>query len=175
MTREPITRTNACCRYTELLRGDELRGALTITESHVVTAAGLFNDHGPNHVNALQAAAGRFGARIAHGPLLIGVMDGVLGNVLGATIVALLEQRAKFRHPVMLGDTVLASWRVIDLVDKAQFGNGGIVTFEGRAHNQDNRLLAEMTAVVAVADEPLWQPGQAVQRSGETPRKVKVQ
>lgn len=141
-----------CRRYSELVVDDELAGALTITEAHVVMAAAVFNDPGPNHVNALHAAGNEFGQRIAHGPLLIGVMDGVLGNVLGTSIVALLEQRARFRSPVFLGDTVLCRWRVSTMLDKPRFGGGGVVTFLGEAAKPDGRVLAEMTSVLAVAD-----------------------
>jgi 3-hydroxybutyryl-CoA dehydratase len=144
-------------RYSDLSVGDEIHDALTVTETHVVLAAAAFNDPGPNHVNVLQAATNRFGTRIAHGPLLMGLMDGALGNALGSTIVALLEQTARFRHPALFGDTVLARWRVTELADKpAKFDGGGVVTFAGEALNQDGDVLAEMTAVLAVADRPLW-------------------
>lgn len=146
------------CRYSELSIGDEVRDALTVTESHVVVAAAIFNDPGPNHLNALQAATGRFGQRIVHGPLLTGIMIGALGNVLGSTIVALLEQSARFRHPAFLGDTVICRWRVETLVDKPQFGGGGIVTFEGEALNQHEVLLSQMRATLAVADKAIWEP-----------------
>jgi 3-hydroxybutyryl-CoA dehydratase len=156
-SREPVIRTGTnACRYSELAVGDQLSGALTITETHVVLAAAAFNDPGPNHVNELQASRGRFGRRIAHGPLLVGVMAGTLGNVLGSTIVALLDQQATFHHPVHLGDTVLCRWTVSDLVDKASFAGGGIVRFEGEARNAAGRRLSSMTASLAVADEPLW-------------------
>jgi acyl dehydratase len=157
--REPIKRSaTAGCRYSELVVGDELWDALTITETHVVLAAAAFNDPGPNHLNALQASRNRFGSRIAHGTLLMGVMDGALGNVLGGTIVALLEQSATFEHPVLFGDTAICRWRVAELVAKPAFGGGGLVTFSGEAKNQDRRVLARMRAVLAIADEPLWRP-----------------
>lgn len=157
-SRRPIVRTaTAACRYSELAVGDELRGALTITETHVVLAAAVFNDPGPNHVNALQAEQGRFGRRIAHGPLLIGVMDGTLGNVLGSTIIALLEQSARFHHPVFLGDTVLCRWTVSARIDKPSFGGGGIVRFEGEVRKDDGGRVATMAAALAVADDPLWE------------------
>jgi 3-hydroxybutyryl-CoA dehydratase len=142
------------CRYSELAVGDELCDALTITETHVVMAAGVFNDPGPNHVNALHAAGNEFGRRIAHGPLLIGVMDGVIGNVLGSSIVALLEQHATFRAPVFLGDTIRCRWRVSAMVDKPRFGGGGVVTFTGEVAKPDGTVVAEMTSILAVADEP---------------------
>jgi 3-hydroxybutyryl-CoA dehydratase len=155
--REPIVRSGTpACRYSELAIGDELWDAVTVTEAHVLLAAAVFNDPGPNHVNALQAEAGRFGARIAHGPLLMGLMDGALGNVLGSTIVALLEQSARFRHPTFFGDTVICRWRVTAMADKPRFEGGGIVVFAGEAVNGEGTVLAEMDATLAVADRALW-------------------
>jgi acyl dehydratase len=157
--REPILRTGTnACRYSEMVEGDQFRGALTVTETHVVLAAAAFNDPGPNHVNALQAASGRFGRRIAHGPLLVGIMAGTLGNVLGSTIVALLEQQARFVAPVHLGDTVLCHWTLERKTDKPTFDGGGIARFEGYARSDRHRVLAEMQMTLAVADRPLWEP-----------------
>ncbi len=82
--------------YSSLAVGEELWGALTVTETHVVLAAGVFNDPGPNHINRLQAESNRFGTQIAHGTLLNGIMLGILGNGLGSTIVAMLE----LTHPL---------------------------------------------------------------------------
>lgn len=156
--REPVVRQGTpACLYSELAVGDELRDALTVTETHVILAAGIFNDPGPNHVNALQAAAGRFGERIAHGPLLIGIMDGALGNVLGSTIIALLEQHARFLAPTRIGETVACSWRVAAKTDKPSFAGGGVVAFSGQARGAEGIVLAEMEATLAVADRPLWE------------------
>jgi 3-hydroxybutyryl-CoA dehydratase len=160
--RDPIVRHGtAATRFSELALGDEIWDAVTVTESHLVLAAAVFNDPGPNHINALQAAQNRFGTRIAHGPLLIGIMDGALGNVLGSTIVALLEQNARFLHPTLPGDTVLSHWRVAELIPKPEkFDGGGVVKFAGEALNQDGRVLVEMTVALAVADRPLWSAAQ---------------
>ena len=156
-SRKPIVRHGTpACLYSELAVGDELWDAVTATDAHVLLAAAVFNDPGPNHLNALQAAAGRFGSRIAHGPLVIGIMDGALGNVLGSTIVALLEQRARFLNPTHFGDTVICSWRVTALEDKPRFEGGGIVFLAGEALNEDGTVLAEMDVTLAVADRPLW-------------------
>lgn len=144
--------------FDDLAPGDTLSDALTITETHVVLAAAIFNDPGPNHLNALQAETNRFGARIAHGPLLVGFMAGILGNVLGATIEALLEQHSRFRHPVFLGDTLTGTWEVTETIPKETFTGGGIVHFGGVAHNQAGTPVLEASMVLAVANRPLWQP-----------------
>jgi acyl dehydratase len=143
--------------FSELGVGDELWGALTVTEGHVVAAAGAFNDPGPNHVNELHASAGRFGGRVAHGPLLVGIAIGVLGNSLGATIVALLEQSSRFLAPARPGDTVIPHWTVAETIPKESLG-GGIVSFDGQVHRAGGEKLIELTALLAVAEEPPWTP-----------------
>jgi 3-hydroxybutyryl-CoA dehydratase len=149
-------------RFSELARGDELRDAATVTEAHLLLGTAVFNDPGPNHLNQLQAAANRFGERIAPGPLLVGIMCGCLGNVFGSTIVALLEQGARFRRPAFVGDTVLCRWTVAELIPKPRFDGGGIVVLEGEALNQDGLVLAAMEATLAVAERALWEPAAAL-------------
>jgi 3-hydroxybutyryl-CoA dehydratase len=151
-------RSGAVARpFSTLEQGEELWDALTVTDFHVATASGLFNDPGPNHVNELQARAGRFGARIAHGPLTVGIAIGVIGNALGATIVALLSESARFRAPLRLGATAITRWTVTETTAKETF-DGGIVDFEGEVRNQDGELLVELSATLGVAEEAPWRP-----------------
>ncbi len=144
--------------FSSLSRGEEFSDALTVTETHVVLAAGIFNDPGPNHMNRLQAEHGRFGAQIVHGTLLSGIMMGVLGNALGSTIVAMLELNCRWVRPAYLGDTVISRWEVVDLVDKPKLGGGGLVTFEGEAGNQEGEVLVEARTLLAVGEQGPWDP-----------------
>jgi 3-hydroxybutyryl-CoA dehydratase len=148
--------------YSSLELGEEFWDALTVTETHVVIAAGIFNDPGPNHVNALQAAAGRFGGQIAHGTLLSGIMMGVLGNALGSTIVAMLELTTRWLAPTYLGDTLIGRWQVAEKTDKPGFGGGGLVVFEGEGSNQDGKPLLESRVVLAVGEQGPWDPAAHV-------------
>ena len=143
-------------RYSSLSLGEEFWDALTVTETHVVLAAGIFNDPGPIHLNRLQAERGRFGAQVAHGTLLSGVMVGVVGNALGPTIVAMLELSARWLRPTFLGDTLISRWEIVDLVAKPTFAGGGIVTFAGEAMNQQGETLMESRLVLAVGEEAPW-------------------
>jgi len=162
MSGDAPKRSGAVARpFSSLVQGEEFWDALTVTDFHVATAAGLFNDPGPNHVNELQAKEGRFGERIAHGPLVVGIAIGVAANALGATIVALLEQSARFRAPVRLGDTVIARWTVAEKTAKEAFG-GGIVRFEGEVRNQDGERLVELDVLLAVAERAPWRPWEHI-------------
>jgi acyl dehydratase len=150
--------------YSSLEPGEEFWDAITITETHVVLAAGLFNDPGPNHVNRLQAESNRFGERIVHGTLLNGILVGILGNALGATIVAMLELTTRWKAPTRLGDTFIGRWRLAEKTDKPAFGGGGIAIFEGEGLNQDGELLLESRVVLGVGEQGPWDPAAHVER-----------
>jgi acyl dehydratase len=149
--------------YSSLAVGEEFWDALTVTETHVVLAAGLFNDPGPNHVNRLQAESNRFGAQIAHGTLLNGIMVGILGNALGSTIVAMLELSTRWTAPTLLGDTLIGGWHVAEKTDKPAFGSGGIVTFDGQGYNQGGELLLESRVVLGVGEQAPWDPAAHIE------------
>jgi acyl dehydratase len=154
--------------YSSLTVGEEFWDALTVTETHVVLAAGVFNDPGPNHINRLQAESNRFGGQIAHGTLLNGIMVGILGNALGSTIVAMLELSTRWKAPTRIGDTLVGRWHVAEKTDKPAFGGGGLVAFDGEGYNQDSELLMETRVLLGVAEQGPWDPAAHVQaRRGE--------
>jgi len=148
--------------YSSLELGEEFWDALTVTETHVVLAGGIFNDPGPNHVNRLQAESSRWGTPIAHGTLLNGIMMGVLGNALGSTIFAMLELTTRWQAPTHLGDTLIGHWRVAEKNDKPKFGGGGLVIFEGEGFNQHSDRLLEAHVVLAISEEALWDPAEHI-------------
>jgi acyl dehydratase len=155
--------------YSSLAVGEEFWDAVTVTETHVVLAAGLFNDPGPNHINRLQAESNRFGARIAHGTLLNGIMVGILGNALGSMIVAMLELTTRWKAPTRLDDTLIGRWHVAEKNDKPAFGGGGLVIFEGQGFNQNGEVLFESRVVLGVGEQGAWDPAAHIQaRHGES-------
>src|SRR5690606_31802954 len=98
----------------------------TMTETHLVLGAGLFNDFNPLHVNHQFAANSRFGGRIAHGYLTSNAMAALLGMVFHGTAVAYVEHTIRFTHPVRPGDTLTIRWVVSGLEAKPKI-NGGLV------------------------------------------------
>ena len=67
--------------FNELKVGDILSEKMTITETHVVRAAGLFNDYNALHTNEPDMQNSRFGKRIVHGALTFSLMVGVYSKV----------------------------------------------------------------------------------------------
>jgi 3-hydroxybutyryl-CoA dehydratase len=129
-------------RYDDFEVGLVLRGRSSVTETHLVMSAGLFNDFNPMHADEEFARGSLFGQRILHAPTTIGMMLGVLGNSIAGTGIGDLETTFKFRHPVVIGDTLTHEWTVVARDDKPKY-NGGIITFEGRSLNAEGIAVVE--------------------------------
>ena len=125
--------------------GESFARSQTVTETHVVLAAGLFGDFAPLHVDEEYAKDTRFGTRIAHGTLTTGIMAAALSSHFHGTSIGYLEQDVRFLAPVYPGDTVTSEWTVLDAVEKAKLG-GGIVSMKVECRNQDGTILLEGTA-----------------------------
>jgi 3-hydroxybutyryl-CoA dehydratase len=129
-------------RYDDFELGRVLSGRMTITETHIVTSCGLFNDFNPMHVDEEVARASVLGKRILPAPTTIGIMLGVIGNAVAGTGIGDLETTFRFRHPVGIGDTLSYTWEVVERIDKPKY-QGGILTFDGRCSNQDGDQVVE--------------------------------
>jgi 3-hydroxybutyryl-CoA dehydratase len=99
--------------------GDVIRTrGRTVDSSDFTAFAGLTGDHYPLHIDEESAKAGRFGTRIAHGPLTQCIAIGLVGmtGYYGDGIVALLEIRSvKATKPVIAGDTLHVVAEVLSL------------------------------------------------------------
>lgn len=126
--------------YDDVQVGDSFGTALTITETHLVLAAGLFGDFNPLHVNQQHAVKTRFGARILHGAFTAAFLSAPIGMYFYGTAIAFVEQNCRFTHPVRVGDTLTATWRVSAKEDKPNL-QGGLVILLGEGTNQQNEVV----------------------------------
>ena len=102
--------------FETLAAGMTAEMAKTVTEADVVLYAGITGDFNPAHVNAVEAAASRFGGRIAHGMLSAGFISAVLAMRLPGPGVIYLSQSLRFTRPVYIGDTVTARVEVVEVI-----------------------------------------------------------
>lgn len=90
--------------------GDQFEtAAITLTEAHIVTWAGLTGDFYPLHMDREYAAKTQFGERLVHGPLIFGLAVGLvsLAGIGGDAAIAWLGvDDMRMLKPVKLGDTV---------------------------------------------------------------------
>ena len=88
----------------------------TVTEADIVLFAGVSTDINPAHLDEDYAKGTQFGGRIAHGMLSASFISAVLANKLPGAGTIYLGQTLKFKAPVRIGDTVLATVTVSEVV-----------------------------------------------------------
>jgi acyl dehydratase len=112
-----------------------------ITESDIMSFAGLSGDYNPMHTDAEYAKETMFGERIAHGMLVLSIATG-LGYRLGfleGTVLAFRALEWKFSKPVFIGDTLQVHIEVKECREMKRIG-GGQVTLDARVLNQDDEI-----------------------------------
>lgn len=139
--------------FKDLVVGERFADTVTVTEAHVVMVAGLFKDFNALHTNAAWAAGNRFGGRVVHGFLVLGIMGGVYSGYFHATDVSTVEASARFLAPVYPGDTITTEW-VVAATEPTQSVDGGLVTLRGAARNQHGSAVVEMETKLLVANAP---------------------
>jgi 3-hydroxybutyryl-CoA dehydratase len=109
----------------------------TLDERAFGLFADLTGDAHPIHYDVEYAKRTRFGERVAHGLLVTAT------TALGATplslrlidsMVAFLEQDARFLKPVLIGESVMTEFEV-ESVTRARRGDQGAVRFAVRVRN----------------------------------------
>lgn len=128
--------------FNDVAVGHSFSHSVTVTETHLVLAAGLFGDFHPLHTNEEYARQSRFGHRITHGPLNVGIMASVLGNYFAGAAGPYLEQTVRFKSPVAPGDTVTTAWTILEKTPKPKL-DGGIIRMSVEMRNQRGELVLE--------------------------------
>ena len=104
--------------YDEVKVGERFGASVTVTETHLVLAAGMFGDFNPLHVDEEFAKKSRFGTRILHGPFSSALVSSPVGMYFAGTAIAYLEHACRFKAPVRPGDTLATEWTVLEKLDK---------------------------------------------------------
>jgi acyl dehydratase len=135
--------------YNEVKIGESFASGLTVTETHLVMAAGLFGDFNPLHVDEQHARGSRFGGRILHGPFTSALVSAPVGMFFHTTAIAYVEQCCHFKAPVRPGDTLTTTWTITDKKDKPKH-DGGLVILKGECRNQEGTVVAEAEGKILV-------------------------
>jgi 3-hydroxybutyryl-CoA dehydratase len=136
--------------YDEVAVGDKFGNRLTVTEAHLVLAAGLFGDFNPLHVDEEFSKKTRFGGRILHGPFSAALVSAPVGMYFSGTAIAYLEHACRFLAPVKPGDTLATEWKVTEKIDKPKH-RGGICVLACEAKNQRGELVLEANGKILIA------------------------
>ena len=90
----------------------------TVTEQDVIDFARVSGDHNPLHMNEDYAKTTQFKGRIAHGALTASYISAILGNDLPGPGAVFMELNLKFVRPVRIGDKVVSTAEVIEMVER---------------------------------------------------------
>ncbi len=136
--------------FDEFNVGDEFfTASRTITESDVVTFAGLSGDFNPIHMNKEFADNTPLSGRVAHGMLVESIATG-LGNQLGifeGTTIAVLSMSINYKGAVKFGDTIHLELKVTEKKETSR-PERGIVIFQTDVKNQKDELVIDGQWVV---------------------------
>ncbi len=128
----------------------------TITESDIVTFAGLSGDYNQIHTDAEFSKTTPFGQRVAHGLLGLSIASGLAmrTGMLEGTVLAFREiAEWKFSRPVYIGDTIHVVISVIETKAVPRLG-GGTITITLDVKNQRDETTMKGTWIALVASKP---------------------
>jgi 3-hydroxybutyryl-CoA dehydratase len=139
--------------YDEVKVGERFGSRVTVTEAHLVSAAGMFGDFNPLHVDEEFSKKSRFGTRILHGPFSAALVSSPVGMYFSGTAIAYLEHACRFKAPVRPGDTLASEWTVVEKLDKPRH-QGGICVLRCVAKNQDGEVAVEADGKILISSRP---------------------
>lgn len=87
----------------------------TITDSDIKFFAAISGDRNPVHLDEIYAEKSRYKKRIAHGLLTASFFSAIFGTKIPGEGCVYVSQNLKFKRPVYIGDTVVASVEVTGL------------------------------------------------------------
>jgi 3-hydroxybutyryl-CoA dehydratase len=102
--------------FEDLSVGQEASLSNTVSEADIVAFADISGDRNPVHLDADYATTTMFKERIAHGMLSAAYISAVFGMELPGPGAIYMSQTLKFKAPVKIGDTVVTTVKVTELV-----------------------------------------------------------
>jgi len=143
--------------FEEFAVGQKVRTAgRTVTETDIVSFAGLSGDFNQIHVDASYAKAASFGQRVAHGLCVLSIASGlaVQTGIMEGTVLAFREINDwKFSLPVFIGDTIHVELEVLETRAISRLG-GGAVTISLDVQNQDGKSAQKGKWAVLMMSQP---------------------
>ncbi len=129
----------------------------TVTESDIVSFAGLSGDYTQIHTDAEYSKGTPVGQRIAHGILVLSIASGLAARtgILEGTVIVFREiSEWKFVKTVFIGDTIHVVLEVKEKKAIPRVG-GGAVTIQLDVKNQRDETMMKGTWTVLVASRPV--------------------
>ena len=128
----------------------------TVTESDIVTFAGLSGDFNQIHVDAEYSKTSLAGQRVAHGLLGMSIASGlaVQTGVMEGTIIFFREiNEWKFVKPIFIGDTIHVELEVAETKALPRVGGGSLI-IALTVKNQNQEINMKGTWTVLMKSKP---------------------
>ncbi len=128
----------------------------TITESDIVTFAGLSGDYNQIHTDAQFCEDSPFGERIAHGLLVLSIASGLVAQsgMIEGTVIAFREiNNWKFIKPVFIGDTVHVTTEVLETKFYRRLGSGKVEIELSVINQEDDVVMKGSWSVIMASQE----------------------
>jgi 3-hydroxybutyryl-CoA dehydratase len=128
--------------FEDLSVGQEASLSKSVSEADIVAFAEISGDKNPVHIDAQYAAGTMFKERIAHGMLLAAYISAVFGMKLPGPGAIYISQTLNFKAPVKIGDTVVTTVKVIELIaEKKRARFETVCSVNGKAVVQGEAVL----------------------------------
>ena len=102
--------------FEDLAVGQEASLSNTVSDKDITAFAEVSGDRNPVHLDEAYAATTMFKGRIAHGMLSAAYISAVFGMELPGPGAIYISQTMNFKAPVKIGDTVVTTVKLIELV-----------------------------------------------------------
>jgi 3-hydroxybutyryl-CoA dehydratase len=134
--------------FEDLHVGQEHARSNLVTEHVIVAFAEVSGDKNPVHLDHDYAAKTLFKERIAHGMLSAGFISAVVGMDLPGPGAIYVSQSLSFKAPVKIGDTVVTTAKIVELMPKRRARFSTVCTVNGK-------VVVEGEAVMMVPGRPV--------------------
>ena len=137
--------------YEDLNVGDEHQSTgRTVTETDVVSFAGLSGDFNNMHIDEEFAKKTVFGTRVAHGLCVLSIASGLWFTMPRLTTVAFMGlEDWRFSGAVKFGDTIRITRKLVEKREHKR-PNMGFLIFEVNVHNQSDEIVQKGKWVILV-------------------------
>lgn len=123
----------------------------TVTETDIVMHAGQTGDFFPHHMDAEWCATQPFGARMAHGTLVLSIAVGMTAGDINPRAMSYGYDRIRFVRPVHLGDTITVTAEITGTREyPKQPQRYGLLDETVTVRNQRGELVMVLTHVYLV-------------------------
>ncbi|HEY9556713.1 MAG TPA: MaoC family dehydratase [Acidimicrobiales bacterium] len=144
--------------FEELTPGLVIRHAMTrtVTEGDNTLFSVMTMNPQPLHLDESFAEGTEFGTRVVNSLFTLSLLVGmsVYETTLGTTVANLGFEEIAFPAPVIPGDSIHAETEVVAARPSSSRPGHGIVTFEHRAYNQRDELVARCRRAALMRSAP---------------------